>query len=171
MKNCLFKAILPGVIVLPALSAAAWAGGSDDLGCSNATLQGAYAFSVLTVVSATGPNVVVGLARFDGRGGYAQIDYPGDGLLMTPPVTDFRTGETGTYTVNPDCTGSAEIDLNVPSVPPGTSHGVIKIMFVISGGGRAFHEVVAEFTPPGATQPVATQTHTDDWRVGSEQDN
>jgi|SRR6516164_6559730 len=110
------------------------------------------------------------LASFDGKGQFTQEDYQGDSL-RTAGATSFRTGETGTYTVNPDCTGSAEIDLNVPSVPPGTSHGVIKIMFVISGGGRAFHEVVAEFTPPGATQPVATQTHTDDWRVGSEQDN
>jgi len=138
MKNCLFKAILPGVIVLPALSAAAWAGGSDDLGCSNATLQGAYAFSVLTVVSATGPNVVVGLARFDGRGGYAQIDYPGDGLLMTPPVTDFRTGETGSYKVNSDCTGFQEVDLGAA--------GTVENAFVISNGGRAIHAVVAERT-------------------------
>ena len=27
--------------------------------------------------------------------------------------------------VNPDCTGSQEIKLNVPGVPPGTSGGVI----------------------------------------------
>jgi hypothetical protein len=67
--------------------------------------------------------------------------------------------------------GSGEIHLNVPGFPLGTSHGVIKIVFVISGGGRAFHEVVAEFTPPGGTQPVPTQTRADDWRVGSEQDN
>jgi len=29
----------------------------------------------------------------------------------------------------------------------------VHIMFVISGGGRAFHEAVVEFTPPGATNP------------------
>jgi len=161
MKNCLFKAILPGVIVLPALSAAAWAGGSDDLGCSNATLQGAYAFSVLTVVSATGPNVVVGLARFDGRGGYAQIDYPGDGLLMTPPVTDFRTGETGSYKVNSDCTGFQEVDLGAA--------GTVENAFVISNGGRAIHAVTAERVRGGT--PVPVQIRVDFWKVGSEQDD
>jgi hypothetical protein len=111
----------------------------------------------------------VGIKAFDGKGQFTQEDYQGDSLRTTG-ATSFRTGETG-YTVNPDCTGNAEIDLNVPGVPPGTSRGVIKIVFVISGGGRAFHEVVAEFTPPGATQPVPTQTRADDWKVGLEQDN
>jgi hypothetical protein len=92
MKRWLYKGTLMAAIVLPALSGTAWAGGNDDLGCSNATLKGAYAFSVLTVASATGPGVVVGLGTFDGRGGFTQIDYPGDGLSMTPPLTAFRTG-------------------------------------------------------------------------------
>ncbi len=73
--------------------------------------------------------------------------------------------------VNPDCTGSQEIKLNVTGVPAGTSHGVIENMFVISGGGRSIHGVVAEFTPPGATQAVRDQTRVDFWKVGSEQDN
>jgi hypothetical protein len=80
-------------------------------------------------------------------------------------------GETGSYTVNLDCTGSQEIKLNAPGVPPGTSHGVIENMFVISGGGRSIHGVVAEFTPPGATQPVSVQARFDEWKVGAEQDN
>jgi hypothetical protein len=76
MNSGVFKRILAAAIGLPALSGAAWAGGSDDLGCSKATLQGAYAFSVLSVASATGPGVVVGLGTFDGKGGLTQIDYP-----------------------------------------------------------------------------------------------
>ena len=106
MKGWFLKRIMTAAIILPALSGAASAGGSDDLGCSNATLKGAYAFSVLTVVAAPGvPNVVVVLGKFDGKGGYTQIDYLGDGLNMTPPLTAFRTGQTGSYSVNPDCTG------------------------------------------------------------------
>jgi hypothetical protein len=71
--------MLAAAIILPALSGAARAVGSDDLGCSHATLKGDYAFSVLTIASATGPNVVAGLATFDGKGGFKQIDYPGNG--------------------------------------------------------------------------------------------
>ena len=92
-------------------------------------------------------------------------DYPAD-RLRTTGLTSFRTGETGTYTVQPNCTGSAELHLNVPGVPSGTSRGVIKTVFVISGGGRSFHLVVAEFTPPGATQPVPSQTRADHWKIG-----
>jgi hypothetical protein len=61
------------------------------------------------------------------------------------------------------------IDLNVPNVPAGTSGGILEIRFVISNGGRHIHEVVAEFTPPGFTEPQPTQTSADDWKVASEQ--
>ena len=79
-----------------------------------------------------------------------------------------RRGKT--YTANPDCTGSMVINLNVP-VPTGST-GVIKILFVISHGGRHIHEVVSEFTPPGSTgAPPPTQTSADDWKVAAEQDH
>ena len=81
MRKWLSSGLVAVAIALPALSGAAWAGGGNDLGCSNATLKGAYAFSVLTIVAASppGPGVVVGLGTFDGRGGFTQIDYPGNG--------------------------------------------------------------------------------------------
>ena len=63
------------------------------------------------------------------------------------------------------------INLNVPHVPAGTSSGVIEIAFVISDGGRHIHEVVAEFTPPGFTEPQPTQTSADDWKVASDRNN
>jgi hypothetical protein len=164
MKTWLWKGMLAATIALPALSGVARAQNTDDDGCTNATLKGDYAFAV------TGPQFVVGIGRFDGKGKYTQVDYPADGL-RTSNLTSFRTGETGSYTVNPDCTGSQEIKLNVPGVPPGTSHGVIENMFVISGAGRSIHAVIAELTPPGGTQPVPTQGRVDFWKVGSEQDN
>ena len=82
--------------------------------------------------------------------------------------TDFSLAgqETGTYQVNSNCTGSMEIHLNVPMTPP--PHGLIEILFVISDGGRHIHEVVSEFTPPGLTAPVPTQTSADDWKVADE---
>ena len=81
---------------------------------------------------------------------------------------------SGTYTVNPDCTGTQLIHLNVPlppGAPFGASHGEIENRFVISNGGRSIHGVVARGTPPGQTQAQPTQTRVDFWKVASEQDN
>jgi hypothetical protein len=144
MKSWFLKGMMMAAIALPAVSGAAWAGGSDDLGCSNATLKGAYAFSVLTIVEAPpgGPGVVVGLGTFDGRGGLSQIDYPGNGATDMNLDEKFRTGQTGSYKVNPNCTGFMTIDI----VQAGL---VIENAIVISNGGRAIHGVVASGTVSG----------------------
>jgi hypothetical protein len=167
MKRWLAKATLLAAIAFPATSGAAWAGGTDDFGCSIATLKGEYAFGVLTVASATGPGVVAGIKVFDGRGNFTQRDYIGNSIPaeFAPPGQ-----EQGTYIVNPDCTGSMVINLNAP-VPTGST-GVIKILFVLSNGGRHVHEVVSEFTPPGSTTgPEPTQTSADDWKVASDKND
>jgi hypothetical protein len=158
MKRWFWKRMLAAAVILPALSGTAWAAGSDDLGCSNATLKGAYAFSVLTVAEpTTGPNVVVGLGRFDGGGGFSQIDYPGDSGLSA-----FRTGQTGNYMVNSNCTGFMTINL---------AGGLeIENAIVISNGGRSIHAVVAEVTVNGTPVP-GSQSRVDFWKVASEQDN
>ena len=48
---------------------------------------------------------------------------------MTPPLTEFRTGETGTYMVNQNCTGFMTINLG----------GGVEIVnaIVISNGGSS----------------------------------
>ena len=163
------KTMLVAAIALSALNGAARA---DGQACSNATLNGLYAFGVTAYTPPGQPNgppkVTAGIKDFDGKGNFTQRDYTGDNL-RTMGQTDFSTGETGTYTVNSNCTGSAVLNLNVPGSPPGT--GVIKIMFVISNGGRHIHEVVSEFTPPFSSAPVPTQTSADDWKVDAEEDN
>lgn len=166
MKTWLFNGLLAIAIALPVLSGAAWAGGDDDFGCSNATLKGEYAFGVTSYLTSYPPNVVAGIKVFDGNGNLTQRDYGGDSVPaeFAPPGQ-----ERGTYTVHPDCTGSMVINLNAP-VPTGST-GVIKILFVISNGGRHIHEVVSEFTPPGASGPVPNQTSADDWKVASEEEN
>ena len=114
MKNWLFKGMLSAVIVLPALSGAAWGGETDDFGCSNATLKGEYAFGVTNYVG-NSIVVVAGIEVFDGNGNFTQRDYGGDSVPaeFSPPGQ-----EKGTYQVDPDCTGSMVINLNVPGVPP-----------------------------------------------------
>jgi hypothetical protein len=170
MKRCISKAVLVAAIALPALSNAAWAGGTDDFGCSNATLRGEYAFGGTAYTPAGLPNgppqVFAGVSVYDGNGHFTQRDYRGNSVPaeFAPPGQ-----ETGTYTVNADCTGSDELDQNVP-VQSGST-GVIKVLFVISNGGRHVHEVVSEFTPPGFTAPQPTQTSVDVWKVTAERDH
>ena len=170
MKCWCWKGMLAAAITVPALSGAAWAGGGDDFGCSNATLKGLYAFGVTDYTPPGLPNgppsVVNGIKVFDGKGNLKQRDYQGNnnaGPDFSPPGR-----EKGTYTVNSDCTGNMVINLNAPVTSGST--GVINIMFVISDGGRHVHEVVSEFTPPGASGPVSNQTSADDWKVASQQE-
>jgi hypothetical protein len=72
MKNWLLAGVLPAAIGSLWLSSAAWAGGTDDFGCSDATLKGEYAYGV-TAYTPPGlpdgpPQVVAGIKIFDGRG-------------------------------------------------------------------------------------------------------
>jgi hypothetical protein len=154
MKSRISKEILAAAIALAVLNGAARAHAFE---CSNATLNGEYAFGDTNY---TQSSVVAGIKFFDGNGSLTQRDYQGDSL-RTMNLTDFSTGETGEYSVNSDCTGSMTINIPVP----GISAGVLKILFVISGRGQHIHEVVAEFTPPGAPNPIPTQSSADDWKV------
>ena len=173
MKKWLAKATLLPAIAVPMLSGVAWAGDTNDYGCSNATLQGAYAFSVNTWVLTDGiylPGFVVGITTFNGNGKLTQTDYQ----ESYGYPAEFSTGETGTYLVNPNCTGSALVELNVRGVPLGTSGGSIGLGFVISNGGQSIHGVVSEFTNPGATGPMPPSNihvdRVDFWKVASGQE-
>jgi hypothetical protein len=174
MKSWLSKTMLGATIALLALSGVARAGGTNDFGCSEATLKGEYAFGVTSYTPPGLPNgppsVVAGIKVFDGKGNLTQRDYRGDTVPAQFSPASGPHQEKGTYTVDSDCTGSMVINLNAP-VPVGST-GVIKILFVISDGGRHIHEVVSEFTPPGSTTgPAPAQTSADDWKVASEKDH
>ncbi|MFY9940389.1 MAG: hypothetical protein WAK33_26140 [Silvibacterium sp.] len=165
------SALMLGLSVIPAVA--------DDNGCSDATLKGDYGWTI----DGFGPNPdgtqipIKGIAitHFDGAGKFTQRDFvmsagvpnAGNGDSMTGFV--FSTGETGTYSLNPDCTGTATIDLNVP-VPVG-SKGVIKLMLVVTNRGRAIHTVVAEITSPGDTKPTLNTTSSDAWKIGYDHDH
>jgi hypothetical protein len=157
----MFKSLI-AIIALSGALVCAGGGPAAADGCSNATLNGEYAFGVTNLSI---PQVVTGIKNFNGNGKFTQRDYQGDSL-RTMGLTDFSTGETGTYSVNSDCTGTGIINIPVP----GISNGTIWFVFVISDGGRHIHEVVAKLIPPGSPVAVPTQTSADDWKVGSEQD-
>ena len=156
MKNWLWRVTLATAIMLPALSGIARAEGADHAPCTNATLKGDYAFSV--VDNDSPPLVAVGIGTFDGKGGFSQIDYRGDSLGLDPNATDFVGNETGTYAVSRNCTGSQVINLHVI---------VVENRFVISDGGRAIHAVVARAKLPDGTV-VHGQTRVEFWKVAPE---
>lgn len=166
MRSYFSRGLLAAAIVLPALSGTARADG-----CSDASLTGAYAFGVtaytpvplLPGTPAPAHEVVAGIKVFDGQGHFTQRDFIGDSLRVFG-TSDFSTGETGTYQVNADCTGTGV--LTIPSPAPHVSGGTIWFNFVISNGGRHMREVVSAFTPPGFPSPVPTQTSADDWKIG-----
>jgi hypothetical protein len=149
--------------------------GADNDGCSNATLRGDYGFTILgdqpNPDGTTSPVVGVAITHFDGAGKLTQKDFRVTGGVPSPSNGNaangfhFAGGETGTYSVNPDCTGSGEIDLNVPA-PPGLSGGVIKLMFIVSTDGAKIHTVASEITAPFTTAPLLNTTRSDASRIG-----
>jgi hypothetical protein len=109
MKRSNFaKSITIAAFVL-ALSAAA-SGQSKDKGCSNASLQGSFAYlgsgAIATPPALAGPFVEVGTQVFDGQGNTtATAMLSQNGNIV--PIT-----VTGTYSVNSDCTGTLTLQVS-----------------------------------------------------------
>jgi hypothetical protein len=149
----------------------------DNDGCNLSTLKGDYAIRISgQVFNSTGAVVTqrdgVAMTNYDGVGGLTQVDFVfGNGVLVpgpTDPTTGFHINETGTYTVNSDCTGTATI--NFPSPGLGLSGAVIRVMFVLSNHGRTIHQIVSSLTPPGPTgkqAAVPANIHADGEKLGS----
>jgi hypothetical protein len=123
--------------------------------CSNATLKGLYGFSLrgefIGFIDAGGnphripnPDIVdaVFIQKFDGTGGFTRSDYvSSDGFKrpgFTDPTTGFDTGETGTYTVFPNCTGVMHIAFPAP-----IASTIIDVRFVLTERGHRLHGVVS----------------------------
>lgn len=168
MRAKVFKRIVMGTIALLPFSMATWAQTNEV--CNTATLRGNYAFRISGEIfvpntSTTPPSPTtavmafrdgVAMTYFDGKGKLSQVDFVmGTGLTpsqQTPPpnpenidpTTGFSTGESGTYEVYSDCTGTATI--NFPPPLGMDSGNVITLMFVIGNGGRTLHTVVSSLT-------------------------
>jgi hypothetical protein len=150
---------LTGLAALALSSTTSWAQ------CTNSNLNGTYAFTVhgqsITVAAdgssftSTGLIDGVGQITFDGNGNLTQHDFivknsafvPGGG----PDEDGFHNGETGTYTVNDDCTGNAVITLS-----PGNTRS---LELVLADNGRTAHAIVSSSTVNGA--PAMLQVYSD----------
>jgi len=102
-----------------------------DFGCSNASLRGTFAYTVtgsfVAAPAPIGPSSEVGVQTFDGNG-----NTTANGMSNSSGKTN-TAAETGTYTVNPDCSGTFMLQ-----VAPGiTSH----FFFVIANNGDVYQAV------------------------------
>jgi hypothetical protein len=128
-------------LLMSGAPALAQSGNFQERGCSNKTLSGDYGFTIEgTILDANLPIRGLALQHYDGRGHITQVDHVVDGGY--PPPLEWTPG-TGTYTVNPDCTGSAVI-ISPSSAPPGFSGPPppLNIHFVIVDHGRQIKQVV-----------------------------
>jgi hypothetical protein len=113
--------------------------------CTDATLRGAYGF-LLTGVRAVPPPfgggtemvIATGVRRYDGSGSFSDS---GSGLHgQITGITPDLGGVTGTYAVNPDCTGTSSV--TIPGLPFPIEHA-----FVIVDNGRQVKEAVMSPLP------------------------
>lgn len=167
MKNWIRTAVFVAAAGFLIQAGPALAQGTDHDGCSNSTLNGDYAFRLSgQIFNSNGTTTLrdgVAMTHFNGSGALNQVDFVmSNGTLVpgpTDPTTGFHADESGSYTVNSDCTGSAEIDF---PAPPGVPSGaVIKLKFVIGDHGRTIHAIVSELIPPGSKIPVPASIHSD----------
>ncbi len=104
--------------------------------CSNLTLRGDYGFSIEGQFLA-GPLAGqqlrgVAMTHFDGEGNLSQVDHiVRNGV---PPAIEWSPG-SGTYAVNPDCTGTAQITFT-DGRPP------VNLHLVVVRQGTEVHTVV-----------------------------
>lgn len=123
--------------------------------CSNAMLHGNYGFTINgKIIPPGGTQFVaqqgVSMQHFDGAGNEtAAVDFimtngvPFGGHPFVDDGNGFRGNESGTYTVNPDCTGSAKLNFYNQSDQLITT---IQVQFVLANGGKEIREVVKSIT-------------------------
>ena len=118
---------------------------ASDKGCTNASLKGTFSHIGTGFITAVGPFAGVGTDIFDGNGGITGTA----SLSMNGNIVSGT--ETGTYKVNPDCTGTYTIP------------GAITLFFVIADSGN---EIQAICIDPGVilAHVLRRQFPVGDWR-------
>jgi hypothetical protein len=168
-----FSILSATAIALLSLSGAAQAGGPGGPGrpgglCSNETLKGPYGFTGHgEILGLIGPdNKVhafastlilddVALVTFDGAGNFSRTDFGVIGGLPKGGQTTFNPNQSGTYTVNPDCTGTMKVVYTAGGpVPAGVE---TDLQMVVAQDGTLIESVVSKaITTSGQTQDNIT---------------
>ena len=118
---------------------------SGDGPCSNRTLRGDYGFAIegliLPALGVALPIRGVNMTHYDGEGKSSQVDHV---VFNGAPVSPIDwTPATGTYHVNANCTGTAQIN---------QTGGDLNLRIVVVRNGKEIHAVVtAPFNGPART--------------------
>src|SRR5687767_14440067 len=99
---------LAGVLIFGALVPSA-----EAQECSEATVEGDYAFAIQGTVARIGPIAASGITSFDGQG---ETNITGFINTRRNRFPTFEADIDGTYEVNADCTGSATFEIPAPGL-------------------------------------------------------
>lgn len=122
---------------------------AQRIDCSNMTLKGTWANSIHgQLFLPDGSTLLIdGIVKttYDGEGNFTQVDAVADNGNITP---GWRPG-SGTYTVNPDCTGTSTVV--VPGMPD------LHLQFIVSPSGNTSHFVVVDrgFATAGDSERIS----------------
>lgn len=121
--------------------------------CSNASLKGKYGQSISGAILPGGGTVLpqngIAMTQFDGNGTFTQEDFVV--INGSPQSSGFETGETGTYKINADCTGTATINY-----PNGSW---IDLALIVVNQGHEFNAVVSILNMGGRAVPANIGSH------------
>jgi hypothetical protein len=137
------------------------AASAHEKACSNATLKGAFGHTglITSPASLAGPNASVSTIILDGNGAFMEV-----GVISINGNIVHASG-TGTYTVDPDCTGTYEVQAPQLGV---TFHGFLvivdggnEIQFISTDPGTVITAVVKKQSP---TVRRREEGDLDDWK-------
>ena len=124
---------LRNVLVLLAVMLAGSSAVTAHPACTDSTIKGDYAFTIHgQILTPNGPLLVAGIAKttFDGDGNLTQVD----AVAVNGSIAEVWRPGTGTYTLNPDCTGTMTL-INEGQAP-------LRLAILVSQSGNVIHTVV-----------------------------
>lgn len=123
------------LVLLTIALAASSSVSAHSRGCTNSTIKGNYAFTIHgQILTPNGPLLVDGIAKttFDGDGNLTQVD----AVAINGGIAEVWRPGTGTYSLNPDCTGTMTIN-NEGQAP-------LHLVILVSHSGDRIHTVVTD---------------------------
>ena len=142
MKSTIAKVFAIAAVTTIAVGVAPMVSAQVNKGCTNASVQGTFAYSVtgsfVAAPAPLGPYAEAGAQTFDGNGGTATAGMSNTNGNVMPATS------TGTYSVNADCTGTFMLQ-----IAPGIA---AHYFFVIASNGAEYRAVCLD--------PVAVITRT-----------
>ena len=128
---------VPALVLLPLLSSGMYAQKLKE--CDNATIKGVYGYTITGLVPVANVPaqleqiIGVGIRTHDGEGKFTYVQ--SDKRATAPAAIDIPG--SGTYTVNPDCTGTY------------TTASGVQARFVVAGRGKEIRWILT--SPPVLT--------------------